>query len=448
MRPGEVPRPQFESVFTWQEQSMTELSKFHNEPMETASRESIHEMQSRRLRSIVGHVYESNAVYRRLFDEKGIRPEDIRTAEDVVRLPLTSKDILRESYPLKMACVPRDQIVEMHMSSGSTGTPVVMPYTRSDLDQWAECMARCYRMAGAKPGDATQITPLFGLFNGGFGMYHGARAAGLCVIPAGPGNTARQIRLARDLKTRVFTAVVSYGIRLMEVLAEEKESLPELEIGIFGAEVFSDSMKKKISSGLDIDVFDIYGMTESGGVGTLGMDCPAHDGIHVWEDQYILEVIDPKTGEPVDDGEEGELVFTSLTRQALPMIRFRTADLTHVISRDRCECGRTHVRLAPITGRRDDMLIVKGVNFFPKQIEQTLLGIPGIDNNYQIIVEEIDGVNSVRVNVEADPGVTGYMVEKALKEALGFSPKGDVFPLGGLPRQEGKAKRVFHNRIK
>ena len=427
---------------------MTELSKFHNEPMETASRESIHEMQSRRLRSIVGHVYESNAVYRRLFDEKGIRPEDIRTAEDVVRLPFTGKDILRESYPLKMACVPRDQIVEMHMSSGSTGTPVVMPYTRSDLDQWAECMARCYRMAGAKPGDPTQITPLFGLFNGGFGMYHGARAAGLFVIPAGPGNTARQIRLARDLKTRVFTGVVSYGIRLMEVLAEEKESLPDLEIGIFGAEVFSDSMKKKISSGLDIDVFDIYGMTESGGVGTLGMDCPAHDGIHVWEDQYILEIIDPKTGEPVDDGEEGELVFTSLTREALPMIRFRTADLTHVISRDRCECGRTHIRLAPITGRRDDMLIVKGVNFFPKQIEQTLLGIPGIGNNYQIIVEEEDGVNSVRVNVEAEPGVTGYLVEKALKEALGFSPKGDVFPLGGLPRQEGKAKRVFHNRIK
>ena len=427
---------------------MTQKGNFHNESMETASRESIHELQSRRLRAIVGHVYESNAIYRRLFDEKGIRPEDIRTAEDVVRLPFTGKDILRESYPLKMACVSRDQTVEMHMSSGSTGTPVVMPYTRSDLDQWAECMARCYRMSGAKPGDATQITPLFGLFNGGFGMYHGARAAGLFVIPAGPGNTARQIRLARDLKTRVFTGVVSYGIRLMEVLAEEKESLPELEIGIFGAEVFSDSMKKKISSGLDIDVFDIYGMTESGGVGTLGMDCPAHDGIHVWEDQYILEVIDPKTGEPVDDGEEGELVFTSLTREALPMIRFRTADLTHVISRDRCECGRTHVRLAPITGRRDDMLIVKGVNFFPKQIEQTLLGIPGIGNNYQIIVEEEDGVNSVRVNVEAEPGVTGYMVEKALKEALGFSPKGDVFPLGGLPRQEGKAKRVFHNRIK
>jgi phenylacetate-CoA ligase len=420
---------------------------FHNKSIETRSSKGIREMQSARLRAIVKHVYESNASYRLLFAQAGVKPDDIRTADDIVKLPMTNKDILRESYPLGLSCVPRRNIVEMHMSSGSTGTPVVMPYTENDLMQWAECMARCYRMAGAKPGDATQITPLFGLFNGGFGMYHGARAAGLFVIPAGPGNTARQIRLAKDLKTRVFTAVVSYGVRLMEILEEQEETLPDLEIGIFGAEAFSESMKKKISEGLNIDVFDIYGMTESGGVGTLGMDCPAHDGLHVWEDQYIIEIIDPKTGEPVADGEEGELVFTSLTREALPMIRFRTADLTHIISRDTCECGRTHLKIAPITGRRDDMLIVKGVNFFPKQIEQTLLGIPGIGNNYQIIVEEVDGVNNVRVNVEAEPGVTGYMVEKALKEALGFSPKGDVYPLGGLPRQEGKAKRVFHEKI-
>ncbi|MDD4162798.1 MAG: phenylacetate--CoA ligase [Methanothrix sp.] len=426
---------------------MTTNDNFHNKLMETASLKDIREMQSKRLRATVKHVYESNAAYRRLFEQAAVMPDDIRTAEDIVKLPMTNKDILRESYPLGLSCVPRRDIVEMHMSSGSTGTPVVMPYTESDLRQWAECMARCYRMAGARPGDAAQITPLFGLFNGGFGMYHGARAAGLFVIPAGPGNTARQIRLAKDLRTRVFTAVVSYGVRLMEVLEEQNMALPDLKIGIFGAEVFSESMKKKISEGLNIDVFDIYGMTESGGVGTLGMDCTAHDGLHVWEDQYIIEIIDPKTGEPVDDGEEGELVFTSLTREALPMIRFRTADLTHVISRDTCECGRTHLRVAPITGRRDDMLIVKGVNFFPKQIEQTLLGIPGIGNNYQIIVEEVDGVNNVRVNVEAGPGVTGYMVEKALKEALGFSPKGDVYPLGGLPRQEGKAKRVFHEKI-
>jgi len=426
---------------------MMKNGNFFNKSMETASRKDIFEMQSARLKAVVKHVYESNATYRQLFDEANVKPEDIRTADDVAKLPMTNKDILRDNYPLGLSCVPRLDIAEMHMSSGSTGTPVVMPYTQSDLRQWAECMARCYRMAGAKPGDATQITPLFGLFNGGFGMYHGARAAGLFVIPAGPGNTVRQINLARDLKTRVFTGVVSYGVRLMEILEEQKETLPDMEIGIFGAEAFSESMKKKIATGLNIDVFDIYGMTESGGVGTLGMDCTAHDGLHVWEDQYILEIIDPKTGEPVDEGEEGELVFTSLTREALPMIRFRTADLTHVISRDRCECGRTHLKIAPITGRRDDMLIVKGVNFFPKQIEQTLLGICGIGNNYQIIVEEVDGVNNVRVNVEAGPKVTGYMVEKALKETLGFSPKGDVFPIGGLPRQEGKAKRVFHKKI-
>lgn len=422
-------------------------SNYFNEKIETASEEEIRSLQTKRLKAIVRHVYQSNAIYRHLFDEHGVKPEDIKSLDDITKLPMTDKDLMRESYPLRLCCVPRDRIAEMHMSSGSTGTPVIMPYTLADLDQWADCMARCYRMSGAKPGDATQITPLFGLFNGGFGMYHGARAAGLFVIPAGPGNTARQIKLAKDLHTRIFTGVVSYGVRIMEMLEEQKETLPDLEIGIFGAEAFSESMKKKISSGLDIEVFDIYGMTESGGVGTLGMDCEAHDGIHVWEDHYILEIVDPKTGEPVDDGETGELVFTALTREALPMIRFRTADLTKILSRDACDCGRTHLKIAPITGRRDDMLIVKGVNFFPKQIEQTLMGIPGVGNNYQIIVEETDGVKDIRVNVEADEGVTGFMVEKALKEALGFSPKGDVYKIGQLPRQDGKAQRVFHRMI-
>jgi phenylacetate-CoA ligase len=299
-------------------------------------------------------------------------------------------------------------------------------------------------MAGAQPGDPTQITPSFGLFNGGFGMYHGAREAGLFIIPAGAGNTTRQIRLAKDFSTRVLTGVVSYGIRIMEVMQEMKETLPKLEIGIFGAEVFSDSLKQKISKGLGIEVFDIYGMTETGGVGTLGMDCKAHNGIHVWEDHYIIEVLKPDSEEPVADGEQGELVITSLTREALPVIRFRTGDLTSILSREKCACGRTHVRLNPITGRGDDMLIVKGVNFFPKQVEQALMQIPGVGSNYQIIIQDIDGVQDVIINVEAEFTVTGYMVEKALKEALGFSPKGDVYPIGDLPRQEGKAKRVFY----
>jgi phenylacetate-CoA ligase len=425
---------------------MTPKDSYHNRKMETASRQEIEDLQSRRLKAVVEHVYRNSPQYRGLMEKKGLQPADIHSAEDITKLPMTDKEMLRDSYPLQTCCVPRSNLAEMHMSSGSTGTPVVMPYTINDLAQWGECMARCYRMAGALPGDAVQITPLFGLFNGGFGMYHGARAAGLFVIPSGPGNTRRQIILARDFGTRIITGVVSYGLRLMEVMAEMEETLPNLEIAIFGAEAFSDSMKRRLASGLGADIFDIYGMTETGGVGTLGMDCQEHAGLHVWEDHYLLEVVDPKTKEPLEEGETGELVVTALTREALPLIRFRTADLTSILSRDPCGCGRTHLRIAPLTGRMDDMLIVKGVNFFPRQVEQLLMNMPGVGSNYQIIIEESQGVRSVRINVEAEEGVTGYMVEKALKEGLGFSPKGDVFPMGHLPRQDGKAQRVFYER--
>ena len=416
---------------------------FFQKETETASIESIQRIQLERLKQITAYVYSANPFYKKHFDSAGFKPGDIKTLEDIEKLPTISKEIFRVNYPLGLCCVDVRQLAEMHMSSGSTGTPVVMPYTIADIQQWGDCMARCYYMAGAAKGDSVQITPSFGLFNGGFGMYHGARAAGLFIIPAGAGNTQRQIKLAKDFKTKILTGVVSYGIRIMEVLAEQKEELPDLKIGIFGAEIFTDPMKKKIEAGLSIETFDIYGMTETGGVGTLGMDCAAHNGIHVWEDHYYIEVLDKQTGKPVEDGQFGELAVTSLTRQALPVIRFKTGDLTRVVSRQRCACGRTHIRIAQITGRVDDMLIVKGVNFFPKQVEQALMQIPGVGANYQIILEETDGVQDVRINVEAESGVTGYMVEKVLKEALGFSPKGDVFPLGALPRQEGKAQRVF-----
>ena len=417
---------------------------FLNPAPETMALDELRALQLTRLQKIVRHVYDKNPLQHARIEAAGIHPDDIREFEDIEKLPFMDKNILRDSYPLGLSCVPKEQIVEMHMSSGSTGTPVVMPYTKTDLDQWAECMARCYVMAGAEPKDVVQITPSFGLFNGGFGMYHGARALGMFVVPAGAGNTARQIRLARDFGTRVITGVVSYGIRIMEVMQEEKVELPDLKIGIFGAEVFSESMKDKITAGLGIEAFDIYGMTETGGVGTLGMDCKAHNGLHVWEDHYVVEIIDPLSGKPVDDGQMGEVTVTSLTREALPVIRFRTGDISKVISREKCDCGRTHLRIAPVTGRVDDMLIIKGVNFFPRQVEQVLMQIPGVGSNYQIIIEESDGVRDLRVNVEASEGVTGYMVEKALKEALGFSPKGDVYCIGELPRQEGKAQRVFH----
>jgi phenylacetate-CoA ligase len=318
-----------------------------------------------------------------------------------------------------------------------------MPYTENDLSQWGECMARCYRMAGARQGDVCQITPGFGLFNGGFGCYHGARAAGLFILPCGAGNTARQIKLAKDFKSRIVTGVVSYAVRIIEMLDEQKNDLPDLQIGIFGAETFSEAMKERIHSRLGIEVYDIYGMTETGGIGTLGMDCSFHNGLHQWEDQYIIEIIHPVTGRPVPDGEIGEVVVTALTREALPVIRFRTGDWSSVVSRETCACGRTGLRLARITGRLDDMLIVSGVNFFPAQVEQSLLKIPGVCPEYQLIIEDHQGIKKLHVNVEAEEGVTGYMVEKQLKEDLGFSPDGDIWKPGTLPRPEGKAKRVF-----
>jgi len=419
---------------------------FYEKKLETMERGKLEALQLKRLKAIVRHVYEKNPVYRKSFDAAGIKPDAIKTLADISKLPTINKTVFRETYPMGLCCVDKKKIVEMHMSSGSTGTPVVMPYTEGDLDQWARCMARCYAMAGVEPTDVVQITPSFGLFNGGFGMYHGARKFGLFVVPTGAGNTARQIKLAHDFGTNVFTGVVSYGLRIMEELEESGMKLPELKCGIFGAEAFSDVMKKRLTEGLGIEMFDIYGMTETGGVGTLGQDCCEHKGIHVWEDHYVIEVLDRETQKPLPDGEIGELTITAITREALPVIRFRTGDLTKILGKDKCCCGRTHVRIAPLMGRVDDMLIAKGVNFFPSQIEQALLSIPGVLNNYQIILEEVNGVTDVNVQVETEPHVTGFMVEKVLKETLGFSPKGDVLPAGTLPRQEGKAKRVFRRQ--
>lgn len=417
---------------------------FFNAKAETMSSDELAAQQDEGLRKVVAYTADRSDYFRSRFKQAGIDPSGFRGIDDLHALPFMDKDDFREQYPLGMSCVAKSEIAEMHMSSGSTGTPVVMPYTVNDLDQWAECMARCYTMAGAVVGDVCQITPGFGLFNGGFGCYHGARKANLFVLPCGPGNTSRQIKLARDFGTRVITGVVSYAIRIMEMLNEEHLELPDLKIGIFGAETFSNAMRERITQALGIEVFDIYGMTETGGIGTLGMDCPAHEGIHVWEDQYILEIIDPDTGKTLPDGELGEVVVTSLTREALPVIRFKTGDLSRIVSRKLCACGRTHARLDKISGRKDDMLIISGVNFFPAQVEHSLLKVPGVLPNYRLIIEDHDGIHKLHVDVEAEEGVTGFMVAKQLKEDLGFTPDGDVHRPGTLPRAEGKAKRVFY----
>ena len=423
--------------------------KFWNREAETMSRDALAALQLKGLQKTLRRVWGCEW-WRNLLHKRGMSdPEDFKSLDDLSSLPFLTKEDFREAYPLKMSTVDRKELLEFHMSSGSTGTPVVMAYTKNDLNQWADTMARCFTMAGLEAGDAFQIMPTFGLFNGGFGCYHGCRKAGLFCVPASSGNTERQIKLMRDFRVKGFCSVVSYVPRIIEKLdadASGDHDIPSLRVGVFGSETFSDEMRKKIENRLHIECFDIYGMTETGGIGTTGQDCSAHAGIHVWDDYYITEIIDPATGKNVPDGEYGEVVFTSLSREAMPIIRYRTHDISRIVSREKCACGRTHVRIDRITGRTDDMLIVKGVNFYPRQVEQALMEIPGVRDEFQIILEERNGMTDVTVNVEAEPGVTGYTVAKHLKERLGFLPKGEVFPIGALPRSEGKAKRVIRRK--
>ena len=326
-----------------------------NREKETLSRDEYSKLQLEGLKKSLARVW-TNEFYRSRLEKGGVgSPDDVKSLDDLAKLPFFTKEDFREAYPLKMSCVDRKELLEFHMSSGSTGTPVVMAYTKGDLLQWAECMARCYAMAGLEKGDAFQIIPTFGLFNGGFGFYHGARKAGLFTVPASSGNTERQIRLMKDFRSKGFASVVSYVPRLIEKLDECPEGerdLPYLKVGIFGSETFSDETRKRIESRLGIECFDIYGMTETGGVGTTGQDCRCHCGLHVFEDQYITEVIDPVTGKVLPDGEYGELVFTSLTREAMPIIRYRTHDISRIVSREKCACGRTSLRIDRITSIR------------------------------------------------------------------------------------------------
>ncbi len=424
--------------------------KFWNRAVETLSRDALADAQLRGLQKSLRRVW-SNEWSRRLLQSRGLGdPGEVKSLDDLRCLPFLTKDDFRDAYPLQMSTVPRKDLLEFHMSSGSTGTPVVMAYTKNDLNQWADCMARCYTMAGLEAGDAFQIMPTFGLFNGGFGCYHGCRKAELFCVPASSGNTERQIKLMRDFNVKGFCSVVSYVPRIIEKLDAEEtgdHDIPSLRVGIFGSETFSDELRQRIEKRLHIECFDIYGMTETGGIGTSGQDCKFHCGLHQWDDQYITEIVDPVTGQPVPDGQYGEVVITSLTREAMPIIRYRTHDISRIVSREKCECGRTSLRIDRITGRTDDMLIVKGVNFYPRQVEQALKEIPGVADEFQIILEERHGMTDVTINVEAEPGVTGHTVAKHLKERLGFLPKGEVFPIGALPRTEGKAKRVIRKSV-
>jgi len=417
--------------------------------LEGMARGELEMLQVERLRNTLQRIMENNPGYHKHLGR--VRPQDIRCLEDFQRLPFLTKDHLREGYPYGFTCAPKGSFLRFHMSSGTTGTPIINFYTRSDVRQWAEVMARCYTAAGVTRKDVIQITPSFGLFNGGFGFHYGAEKLGAMIIPIGAGRSMLQLKLMKELGATVLCAISSYPLRLIEVAKEEGFDFKEtrLRVGIFGAEVWSDEMRRRIERAMGIESFDIIGMTETGGVG-MGIDCEAHEGIHVWEDHYIVEIIDPETGRVLPDGEEGEMVVTTLTRQGLPLIRYRTRDITRIVFRERCACGRTGLRVGRLKGRTDDMLKVKGINFYPMQIEAILMRHKEVGPEYQLILEKRKGKDHVGIILELKPGVSNGGLHEHLSthlyDFLGFRVDLELVPEGTIPRKPGKALRVIDRR--
>ncbi len=415
--------------------------------LEALDRERLEALVLDRLRATLAFALAVPGQARRL---GGARPEDIRRAEDWRGLPFLTKAELRDAYPFGLAGAQDKGYRRIHMSSGTTGNPILNPYTAGDVAQWGEVMARCYVAAGVTAGDVIQITPSFGLFTGGFGFHYGAERLGAMVIPTGAGRTSLQLKLMRDLKATVVTAIATYPLRLIEVAREEKFDLASLSlrVGIFGSEVWSDELRARIEKELGIRAYDIIGMTETGGPG-MGIDCPARAGIHVWEDHFHPEIVDAATGEVVPDGQEGELVVSTLTREGLPLIRYRTHDLTRVVSRARCDCGRTSVRLDRLRGRTDDMVIFKGVNFYPRQVETVLLRQPGVSHEYQIVLDSEGGGERMTIHVEVEPGCDAAVagrIRRELHDLLALSPEVRLMRFGEIERPQGKAVRVVDRR--
>ncbi len=416
---------------------------------ESLSRDKLASLQLERLRNTLRHIHANNSRYADHL--LGMRADDVNSLDDLVQFPFMDKDVLRQSYPFGLACAPQSEFMRMHMSSGTTGTPIICPHTPDDVKQWGDIMARCLTAACVGREDVIQITPSFGLFNGGFGFHYGASTLGTMIIPIGAGRTQLQLQFMKDLGTTAIAAIASYPLRLMEVAAQEgfdfrKDS--KLRVGIFGAEIWSDELRKRIEEIMGITTYDIIGMTETGGVG-MGIDCSERAGIHVWEDHYLIEFVDANTNKPVEDGEWGEMVVTTLTRQGLPLIRFRTRDISRVISRERCACDRTSLRVDRIACRNDDMLKVKGVNFFPKQVESVLLGRPEVGNDYLIEIDRIRGADHLTLHVETEHEFSPRLaqsIDDELYNLLGLHAEVILLPIGGLPRPAGKAVRVKDKR--
>jgi phenylacetate-CoA ligase len=416
---------------------------------ETREREALERVQLERLRATIARIAAHSPAYHRHLG--GIAPGDLARLDDLRALPFLTKAQLRDAYPLGMACVGPDPVLRVHMSSGTTGAPIVNPYTLADVQQWREVMARCLAVAGVTARDVIQVTASFGLFTGGFGFHYGAEALGAMVVPTGGGRTLLQLQLLRDLGTTVLAAIATYPLRLIEAAREEGFDFGKtrLRAAVLGSEMWSDALRARIEAEMGIRTYDLIGMTETGGPG-MGVDCDARAGVHVWDDHYLPEIVDPGTGAVRPDGEPGELVVTTLTRQGLPLIRYRTHDLTRVRGRERCPCGRTGVRLDRFQGRTDDMVIVRGVNFYPRQVEQVLLRQPGFGHEYQILLERAPGGGDrVVLCVEAEPAgepAAEERVRRELRDFLGLGVEIRRLAPGAIPRPQGKAVRVVDHR--
>ena len=428
-----------------------------NPERECMKREELTAMQSRELCKVVRHVYENVPMYRERMDAAGVRPEDIRGVEDLKKLPFTEKSDLRDQFPYGLLAVPREEIVRIHGSSGTTGKPIVSGYTRGDVEIWSELMARTLTAAGTTSGDIVHCSYGFGLFTGGFGAYQGADKIGAMVIPMSSGNTHRQIQMMQDMGSTVLCCTPSYAVFLGESIREaglDPRKDLKLKAGCFGAEPWSEAMRRKIEDLLGVDACDIYGLTEICGPG-VAFECLEKQGMHINEDHVIAEIINPATGEPLPYGEEGELVFTTITKRGMPMIRYRTHDLCS-LTVEPCECGRTLVRMGRITGRTDDMIIIRGVNVFPSQIESVLVGIHGVAPHYMLYADRLNSSDTLEIQVEMTEemfsdtvseieALRRLIVEK-VKSTVGIATKVSLVAPKSIPRFEGKAKHVVDRR--
>jgi len=441
------------SVFLMQ-RGNTQMDQIFNKKMETLSQKKIKENQLNLLKNTVSLVYEQVPFYKKEFKKNGLTPSDIKSLEDIQKLPLTTKNDLRDNMPFGMMCTSLDNCVELHASSGTTGIPVTACYTRNDLEVWSEVMARCLSMAGLTNKDIFQNPIPYGTFTGGFGFHYGANKVGAMTIPSGMGQSERQIKLMEYYGTTFISGVASYIVRLGQAALEIDIDPKDLKVrnGLFGAEMFTPGLKSRIMDTWDMDVHDIYGLTEMCGPG-VSTDCDQHDGLHLWEDHFLLECLDPVTFEPVDVEEEGELVITTLSKTGMPLLRYRTRDIAKLYDQKTCECGRTHVRHSTIKGRSDDMIILRGTNMYPGQIESVLMKHSSVGGNWRMILSTVNDMDILTVEVETKQVLSesdALQLEKQLindiKSVIVFTPKIDVLPPNTIPESGIKAKRVIDKR--